>query len=221
MKRFLFFGLSLLFVSHAFSQTHVGEAWIEGSVLAEISSKIDLDIVAEAKFQQNGMPLKSVAGEIGINYKIIKPLSIGVSYKCSEKNKFQGFFPTHTTSLIIGYKQKFGDFKFSYRNKFELSREMYINERVDLSPVYEDRNRIKIQYEIKKIKTLPYISVESFHPISYSSGYSVSEVRYSVGLDFDLKKKFEFGVGYLYKIAYSNSGNEYISVLNVSLSKSL
>lgn len=211
----------IFFTFVAFAQKHSSEAWLEGVIEKGIGESLAIEFVTEARFKQTGPSLKSISEELGLSYSIIKPVSVGLTYKITQKNRPQGFFPSHTLSTTLGLKQKYGAFKVSYRNKFECSREMYISKELDLRPTYEDRNCIKIQYGRKKAKILPAFSIETFHPIAYNKTYSISEVRYGGGFNFDLKRKFELSLGYTYKVVYKKRTTQNTSIFSLSVVKNI
>lgn len=221
MKQFIFLSFLCVYSVLTYSQKQSFESWVELSVSKEITHDISLGIVEETRFQQNGYFLKLFSGEIGLDYKIIKPVSIGLTYKCSQKNKEQGLFATNTYSINVSYKEKFGPFKLAYRNKFESSKETYINEYLDLFYSYNDRNKLKVTYSKKGANIEPSFSVETFHPINISTAYSVSEVRYGGGVWFDLPKKFELELGVIYKKLYHVKIPEATTILAISISKEL
>lgn len=221
MKRFVGICIICLYGCLGFSQNQTFETWVELAVSKEISHNLSLGVVEETRFQQNGYLLKLFSGEFGLDYKIAKPLSVGITYKCSQKNKEQGFFATNTYSVNASYKEKFGPFKLAYRNKFESSKETFINEYSDLFYSYTDRNKLKLTYSKKSANIEPSVSIETFHPINNLTSYGVSEIRYGGGVWFDLPKKFELELGVIYKKLYHVKIPEATTILAISISKEL
>jgi len=221
MKRFVGICIICFYGSISFSQNQTFETWVELAVSKEISHNLSLGVVEETRFQQNGDFLKLFSGEFGLDYKIVKPLSVGITYKCSQKNKEQGFFATNTYSINASYKEKLGPIKLAYRNKFETSKETYINEYQDLLYTSDDRNKLKLTYSKKGANIEPSFSVETFHPINNGTLYKVSEIRYGGGIWFDLPKKFELELGVIYKKLYQVKIPEAATILAISISKEL
>lgn len=221
MKQFIFLFIFCVYSVVTYSQKQSFESWVELSVNKEITHDISLGIVEETRFQQNGYFLKLFSGEIGLDYKIAKPLSVGITYKCSQKNKEQGFFAANTYSVNVSYKEKFGPIKLAYRNKFESSKETFINEYSDLFYSYNDRNKLKLTYSKKGADIEPSFSIETFHPINNTASYGVSEIRYGGGVWFDLPKKFELELGVTYKKLYHVKIPEATTILAISISKEL
>ncbi len=217
--KYIFIFLLCISVANAlFSQSHTNELWTELGASVDVYQDVSVDAVVEARFQEIGSYLKSVSGEVGFSYKVSKPFSIGVSYKCTEKYKPQGFFAAHTGAFSVSYREKFGDVRVAYRNKFEASRDMYVNESSDLLPSFEDRNRLKISYARKKAFLSPSISIETFHAVASSQSFTLIEMRYGAGLDFNLKNKYEAGIAYTFKQSFGKPTNT--SVYSLSIAKS-
>ena len=90
----------------SFAQIHSYETWTEASVSTEIINDVDFSFVTEARMFNEYFQLKSISGDIGIDYKISKNLKCGVGHKLTQKNLEQGFFPTNTSSVNLQYKYK-------------------------------------------------------------------------------------------------------------------
>lgn len=221
MRKNYFIGLFFLIVcgySTLYSQTHTNELWTELGVSSEIVYNLQAEAIIETRFQEVGSYIKSISGEVGVSYKLIKPISVGITYKCTEKNRPQGFFAAHTGAFTFSYRQKYGNVRVAYRNKFEINRDTYINEYTDLYPQFEDRNRFKLSYARKKAFISPSLSIETFHTGYNQSQFLLSEIRYSCGVDFNLKNKFEASTAYTYKQSFGKSVNT--SIYSISVSKS-
>lgn len=206
--------LALPFIVH--TQTINNELWSEVTGKAEIIDGIDIEAVLEARYQPKISTLKMYSLELALSSKISKHFSIGLGYKMASKRRIPGYFADHTISPKITLNKKLGDFKFGYRNKFEFSKHSYFTEVEDTFWELEDRNRIKITYDKNKSKVLPFIGVESYHSL-YPTFYKISNIRYGIGTDFDLKKKFEAGLAYYFKQELNSS--EFTNIIEFTLSK--
>ncbi|MDR1760894.1 MAG: DUF2490 domain-containing protein [Bacteroidales bacterium] len=197
---------------------HAQELWTSIEAEATLTKKISCDVTGEMRFQQFDTPLKTFFGEIGISYKIIKPVSIGVSYRLAQRHREQGFFTIHTFAATLGYRYKIGNVRIAYRNKFETDKDTYTTSEEDLRWHCTDRNRIKISYYKKATLLSPSLFIESFNEISAQEHFSLSELRYGVGLDFMLYRGYSIGVGGFVKHSF-DSKTEYAYVGTLSVSK--
>ncbi|MDR0941571.1 MAG: DUF2490 domain-containing protein [Bacteroidales bacterium] len=191
MKKFLF--VFFLLTTAYFAQAQ--ELWTSFETETLLTRKISVDATAEARWQQFDKPLKTIFGELGVSYKIIKPLSIGVSYRFAQRNREQGFFTVHSFATRLAYRYRIGNFRIQYRNKFETDKDTYIKDEEDLRWHFTDRNRIKISYYKKATLLSPSVFIESFNEISAQEAFSLSELRYGVGLDFMLYRGYSIGIG--------------------------
>ena len=64
------------------------------------------------------------------------------------------------------------------------------------------------------------MSVETFNPCMNGKIYFLSEIRYGFDLGFNLKNKYEAGIGYIYKKVFQVSMPQNTSILSISISKS-
>jgi len=202
IKKSIFFLVCFAYSAISFAQEQSFESWLETAVSKDLNDSYTVDIVAEARFKQTGALLKSLSGELGVSYKLSKPTTLGIGYKLTQKNREQGFFPSHTISLNFAYKEKIGSFRIAYRNKLELNKDTYYNEPADLFPSYEDRNRLKVTYGKKREFIRPSLSIETFHPLQ-NGAYYITETRYGAGLSFNLKHKFECGLDIVLRKTYN------------------
>lgn len=194
------------------------ELYTSCNVSKEFTEKVKLFTEIETRFQYYGPLVKNVIGEIGGSYSFTKKIDFSTSYKFSQRQRENGFFPSHTIAGAFTYKTKIDKFRFSYRNKLEYSKNTYITSEEDLFPEIEDRNRIKLQYSRKKYLS-PTVFLESFHSISSISPYAFTELRVGGSFEFDLKKGFTIGLGVFNKVSYTGKKSQTL-VGEITISKS-
>jgi hypothetical protein len=149
-------------------------------------------------------------------------LDISLAHKVTNNYSHQGYFLDHKSSVTLQYKYELKRLGFQFRNKFEMEKDMYVDEATDMFFSYEDRNRLKIYYERKKWEWEPSFSIETFHPIDYNTNYfSLSQIRYSCGVEIDLDVIPKFGVEieYTFKQFFQESIPETGSRLTISFAK--
>ena len=210
--------LAIFFLLTSATALHAQELWTSVDAATSLTKKLSIDATAEFRWQQFGTPLKTGFGEVGMSYKIIKPLSVGLSYRLSQRSRQTGFFTIHTCAATLGYRYKIGDFRIAYRNKFTTGKDTYTTSVEDLRWHCTDRNRIKISYYKKGTLLAPSVFIESFNEISAQERYSLSELRYGAGLDFILYRGYSVGVGGFVKQSFS-SKTEFTYVGTLALSK--
>lgn len=206
--------LSLFFLLTTAYCVQAQELWTSLETETSLTNKFGIDVTGEARWQQFDKPLKTAFGEVGLSYKILRPLSIGVSYRFAQRNREPGFFTVHTFAARLGYRYRIGDFRIQYRNKFETDKDTYTTDEEDLRWHFTDRNRIKISYYKKATLLSPSVFIESFNEISAQEKFSLSELRYGAGLDFMLYRGYSIGVGGFVKQEFgSKNGVTYVATL--------
>ncbi|MCL2328569.1 MAG: DUF2490 domain-containing protein [Bacteroidetes bacterium] len=210
--------LAIFFLLTSATMLHAQELWTSLEAETSLTKKLSVDATAEFRWQQFGTPLKTGFGEVGASYRILKPLSIGASYRLSQRSRQTGFFTIHTFATTLGYRYKIGDFRIAYRNKFETDKDTYTTSVEDLRWHFTDRNRIRITYYKKGTLLAPSVFIESFNEISARERYSLSELRYGANLNFMLYRGYSVGVGGFVKQSFS-SKTEFTYVGTVALAK--
>lgn len=201
----------------ASAQTHSFQVWTGLETSADISNKLSIDFEAEARFQQKSATFKQASAEIGVRYKLSKTLFTSVSYEFSSKYKKNGYFPINTLAATLGYKKKFGDFRFAIQSKLNVEKTSYIKNPEDVYPDLIDKNKVKISYNgLSRLK--PSLFVETYHPIEAGSQFHVATVKYGANCTIEFRKHFELDLGYMFR--HEVDENEYISILTLSVSKS-
>ncbi|MFO7869407.1 MAG: DUF2490 domain-containing protein [Bacteroidales bacterium] len=206
----------------AFSQIHTSELDAEFGVDFELIKDVDFECAVGSRYNTNVLTLDSYFFEAGLDYELINDLDVSLTHKIRNNYTHQGYFLDQKTSLSLQYKYELDRLGFQIRNKFEMEKDMYTEDASDLFFSYEDRNRFKIYYERKKWEWEPSFSVETFHPAHYNTNYfSVSQIRYSCGveIDLDVLKKFEVEIEYTFKQYFQKSIPETRSRITVSFAK--
>ncbi|MFW5851028.1 MAG: DUF2490 domain-containing protein [Bacteroidota bacterium] len=217
-----FFVLLLCIPAVAFSQIHTSELDVELGVDFEIVKNVEFDCAIGSRHNTDGFMLNSYFFEVGLGFELINDLDVSLAHKFRNNYTHQGYFLDQKSSVKLQYKYELKRLGFQFRNKFEMEKDMYIDNVSDLFFSYEDRNRIKIYYERKKWEWEPSFSIETFHPINYNTNYfAVSQIRYSCGvkIDLDILKKFDFEIEYTLKQYLDKSIPELCSRFTVSFSK--
>lgn len=217
VRKISLFVCSCLCSATIYAQTHSCQVWTGVEASCELSRELSIDFGVESRFQQNAALLKQASASIGISYNLHKSFFVGAGYEFADKYKKNGYFPVHTFSGVIGYKQKVGDFRFAIQTKLNTEKNTYTknpeDERLDLV----DKNKIKLSYKLSKhIK--PSVFVETYHPLELGNMYRISTVKYGVNCAIGLRKQLDLDFGYMFR--HEVVDNEYISILTVALSKS-
>lgn len=236
MKRFIF-GLSLFLAPFAAGFAQSDDFGLDFSVEAEkkINKQWSLGLEAELRTRDNSKTTDRWSVGIGLDYKAFKWLKASVGYSfLYDHNERTSYYdatddavldgdadegdpkkcaiywaPRHRFNVSLTASQKFGDFKFSLRERWQYTyrpeytvdeRWSYLNEAYDCkSHTYSGsgkhvlRSRLQVEYDKKGLALKPYANVEFFN------AWSLQKTRYNVGLDYQISKQHTIGAFYRYQ----------------------
>ena len=187
------------------------EVWSGVRLNKKISDNLLLRVRQEVRVNDNISSLKSAFVDIGVHYTLNKHLKVTGNYRYINDGK--GFFD-HRSYTDLRFKYKSKPFVFSIRNRFQ--HESQFTEK-GIREELLNRNKFQIAFDLDK-KVSPFISTELYYDYYKTL---INKVRYTVGLDLDLKNRMDlclfyrlqmeqnvpnpnysyiFGIGYSYKL---------------------
>ena len=222
MKRLLF----ILFASH-FSlfaaNAQSDDFGLDFSLEAEkkLSKKWSLGLEAEVRTRDNTKTMDRWSGGLSAEYKITKWLKASAGYNFlydnnekinyldngKIKNETHYWGVRHRFNVSLTASQKFGNFKFSLRERWQYTyRPEKTADRWDAvdeewhSHTYSGkgknvlRSRFQVEYDKKGLALTPYANVEFFN------AWSLQKTRFNVGVDWKLSKQHAVGAFYRYQV---------------------
>lgn len=166
----------------------------------EIVKNFSAAIEAEYRWQDAFKDTERISGSFGLDYKINKYVKVGVSYALLHKKEhyvkewssdtaiLNYWQNRHRFNAYVTGSYKWGDFKFSLRERFQYT--MWDKKKIrrlkdewgdnikdengnKINEIYKEgrykpvlRSRLQIEYDKKKAKFTPYVSVEFFSLLS-------------------------------------------------------
>lgn len=137
----------------------------------------------------------------------------------------------HRFNVSLTASQKFGNWKFSLRERWQYTYrpEYTVSERWSyLNQAYDGkehsysgkgknvlRSRFQIEFDKKKLPITPFANIELFN------AWSIQKVRYHVGLDWKLSKQHSVGAFYRYQHVRSDDDDNDTNVHMIGLSYKL
>lgn len=179
------------------------EWWNEDEIVWKVKDRIELSFAAEQKLK-NGM------GEIycynfvsGLAYEFKEWLDLGINYHYEKEREYvcedtwEDWLDEHRIQLEPTLKWKWGNFKFSDRNRFEYR---ILQERENK---WRYRNRIKVKTDVEfcEIEFTPFCSEEIF--IDFE-GDGLYKNRLSVGVSKEFWSFLELELFYLLESCEEN-----------------
>lgn len=174
------------------------EIWNNFSVSNEISKKWDIGLSEELRFIENAGKLDILITELTLDYKINKRFKIGVEYRFYRNTKNDGSYEFQKRSRAkLSYNKKIDRFRLTYRLSFQNKNEnVWLNETTTDVPTYNLRNKISVDYNVKKIKLKPYLSTELFRLYKQDITPEFNKYRITAGANFSIFKNTRFELFY-------------------------
>lgn len=143
--------------------------------------------------------------ELGVGYSVLKWLEIETSYRfMTGYNK-----DSHRFKAGVSAKKNTSNKKFQFQwksllnfNSNYLDRDYWKME----DPSWVWRNKFKTKYNISK-KLSVSVYVEQFLKLKDSESYFYRD-RFGTSLDYELKKRHSFSIGYYYQLEYNRKSPE-------------
>lgn len=224
MKKFLLlFSLFPFFPLSASAQSDDFGLDFELEVEKKLSKQWSLGLEGEVRTRDNTKTMDRWSGGLSVDYKIAKWLKASAGYTFLYDNNEKITYKTngavnkeahywgvrHRFNVSLTGSQKFGNFKFSLRERWQYTYrpEYTVDERWSyLKNAYDGkahtysgkgkhvlRSRLQVEYDNNKVPVSPYASVEFFNQMS------LEKVRYQVGAEWSLTKQHAVGAFYRYQ----------------------
>ncbi|HBL73737.1 MAG: hypothetical protein A2W90_13010 [Bacteroidetes bacterium GWF2_42_66] len=192
MRRFIFlFGVLILLAgtSVSFAQTDDFGIWM--SVGAE--KKIDkwtFELEQELRTMENSGEIERIGTMVGLDYKLLKPLKVGLSYQFITLNDLENedMQPRHRINMYAQGKYEWHRFTFSLRERFQLTYKDETERTYKMNPKWSLRSKLKIDYNIPDSPISPFVSFESFYQLNNPDKNKFDGLRYSAGGRYKINK---------------------------------
>lgn len=222
MKKFLLlFSLFPFFPLSASAQSDDFGLDFSLEVEKKLSKQWSLGLEGEVRTRDNTKTMDRWSGGLSVDYKIAKWLKASAGYTFLYDNNEKITYKTngavnkeahywgvrHRFNVSLTGSQKFGNFKFSLRERWQYTyRPAKTVDRWDVddeeweSHTYSGkgknvlRSRLQAEFDKKGLAVTPYANVEFFN------AWSLQKTRFHVGADWKLSKQHTLGAFYRYQI---------------------
>jgi len=169
------------------------EVWTELSFETKLSKKVGVELNQAVRLNDNAQSVKNVFTQIGIDYKINKRWKFGGDYRWIPESDEES---ENRFDVWLRYNKKILDrLEFSYRFKAETQTSNFSN----FSNRF--RNRIGLEYNIRKWKWDPSFQIEFFYVYRYDFN-NFSRIRYVLETERELIDNLDLSLGILYQRNY-------------------
>ncbi len=172
--------------------------WTALDLETHLSKHLDMVITVSNRWNENVTRRDESLIEAGLDYSR-KWFSSGITYRLEDKSdKDEGFNIGHRIFAWAGAEAEAGRFSFSFRNKFQTEYLAVNSSESGHNPEYSNRNRIKADYNIRKLPLKPYLSYEIFSCVDSYHRLITEKYRIAGGVGYKINKKNSFGISYFY-----------------------
>ena len=172
------------------------EQWTSIGITKKINKHWKLSLDQEFRFTNDMSTFNVYFSDLGVDYKINKHFSFGTNYRFYQNKNSEGTFKTqHRWSTDATYKQKVNRFTLAYRLRFQNKDEDFYTSNSG-NNLYNLRNRLSVDYNIKDFKIDPFFEVELFRQIDDVNTTELNKLRWTLGLEYNLKDVGDFELFY-------------------------
>lgn len=212
IRRSGFIILMLLLPAMLVGQKTDSGIWYEVKAEKKIVKGLRFDLEASIRTDQNASHIEEFYIEPGLRYKFNDYFAAGVYYRFIEQEeKDDQFHPRNRwIAQVKGTLPSVYRFTLSARYRMQVQFKTYINDVEDEEPLWGQRLRLELEYDIKGLPLKPFANVEAQQLLSIPTEYTIDKWRYIIGAEYTLNKKHTFGLEYIYndsrvtKPAYMN-----------------
>lgn len=193
MRHYLF-GLAILAMTvSAYAQETVLvrdlESW-NAVQLEKDFGKLALQTELQTRWSDNATSLNQYFGEVGLEYKLFKPIKVAVAYRFGKENEKEGFVNANRFHFDLNYSKKLGDFRWDSRVRYQTK-----SEADEIDPINKIRFRTGFEYNISNWKLDPKLSVEYFR-LTNSALDPHDKMRYTLSTKYKINKHNAIGAFY-------------------------
>jgi len=173
------------------------EMWNNIAISKKIGDRWKVSLEEEFRFTEDISRFDIFFTDLGLDYKINKHFSAGVNYRFYQNQNSDGDFVTqHRFSTNINYKQKLDRFTFEYRLQFQNKDEDFLSGNSE-NNVYNLRNKISVDYDIKNFKLEPYFQAEIFRKYETGEESYFNKMRWKLGASYPVTRKSDIELFYI------------------------
>jgi Protein of unknown function (DUF2490) len=191
------------------------EQWTSIGISKKLGKNWKLSLDQEFRFSKDISQFDTYFTDLGVDYKINKHFSVGANYRFyKNKNKDLDFVTQHRWSTDAKYKQKINRFTLAYRLRFQNKDEDFFTSESS-NNLYNLRNKFSVDYNINKFKFDPYFDVELYRQIEDVNTTELSKLRWTLGLEYSLKKFGDLEMFYRIDNELNQSYNKNIYIIGL------
>ncbi len=196
-RRFILFSVLLVLglSTKSWAQSDDFGAWLSVG-LEKKYEKWTFELEQELRSMENSGELERISTQLGVSYKLCKPLKIGASYQFISMNDLENetMQPRHRFNAFVQGKYEWKRFTFSLRERMQLTFKDETERTYKMNPKWSLRSKLKVDYNIAGSPISPFVGFESFYQLNNPDGNKFDGLRYSLGAGYKLNKHHHIDV---------------------------
>ena len=171
------------------AQDNEWNTWGSIKFSKDIGEKFNFSLTPELRFTDQ-FDIDEYLVEAGLEYQPVKFLELGAQYRFlinERETKSTEYF--HRVAFDAKGKYEIKRFNFQLRTRYTNYNEFDSD---DDNETYL-RYRLKTEYNLKKSKLTPVVSIELFHQLKDKE---INKIRYSLGAEYKINKHHAIGLNY-------------------------
>lgn len=154
--------------------------WMTVGVKHKLNSRFDLSGAAEWRTKDDVSETDRLGAKLGVQYKALSFLKLGAGYEFHYRNRGeQGWKSRHRYYLDGTLSSRWLDWKVSLRERVQHTLDGHHDD-------FKLRSRVKVAYDLPKVKLEPYLSVEMYNGLNKREDFDITRMRYRGGLSFPI-----------------------------------
>ena len=188
--------LTIKIVAQETKVTRDLEQWTSIGLSKKINKHWKISLDQEFRFIKDVSQFDIYFADLELDYKFNKHLTVGANYRFYQNKNTNGVFQTeHRWSTDFQYKHKISRFKVAYRLRFQNKDEDFFTNESG-NNLYNLRNKLSVDYNIKSFKLDPYFDMELFRRFENGEDSYFNKIRWTLGIEYSITKKSDIELFY-------------------------
>ena len=180
--------------------------WLYVKLDKDIIKKLNAEITIQNRIEGNISKYSKLYGNLELTYKLNKNFRVVGGYGYGKNDRLDGSYgDRHRLYAGIVLRKKIKSFLFTYRNIFQGSVKNIYTSESGAVPLYFDRNKVTIKYELNKLFDI-YTAHEvnlSYNQVKYDN---IARYRAYAGGVYNLSKKSNLEAYFMFQRKYTFNG---------------
>jgi len=171
------------------------------NVTKKIAKGLNINFEEDFRSRSNFSEVERFSHALEVSYKPFNFLKAGGAYNLINFNhEKRGWEIRHRYYFYATGNMEAGRFTFSLRERFQSTKRQGVEKTATrANPKNYLRSRLKVDYDIRKSKFAPYVSLELFNTLNDPQNNSMSQMRGVVGVEYKLNKSNSIELYYRYQ----------------------